>query len=54
MNISMKQTQTHRNKEQTGGKGWGKDGLGVWDWQMQTYIEWISNKGLLYSTGSCI
>ena len=36
MNISMKQTQTHRNKEQTGGKGWGKDGLGVWDQQMQT------------------
>ena len=35
INLSMKQKQTHRHKEQTyscqEGGGWGKDGLGVWD-----------------------
>ena len=35
MNLSMKQKQTHRHREQTcgcqGEEGWGKDGLGVWD-----------------------
>ena len=35
MNISTKQKQTHRYKEQTcgcqGGGGTGRDGLGVWD-----------------------
>ena len=40
MNISTKQKQTHRRREQTcgcqGGGGWGKDGVGVWDQQMQT------------------
>ena len=38
MNISMKQKQTHRSREQTcscHGWGWGRDGLGVWDQQMQ-------------------
>ena len=40
MNLSMK--QTHRHREQTcgcqeGGKV-GRDGLGVWDWQMQTVV----------------
>ena len=60
MNLSTKQKQTHRHREQTcgcqGGEGWGKDGVGVWDWQMQTilYIGWISNKILLYSTGNYI
>ena len=43
MNLSMKQKQTHRQREQTGGcqEGigrWGRDGLGVWDWQMPTII----------------
>ena len=59
MNLSTKQKQTHRHREQTcgcqGGEGWGKDGVGVWDWQMQTiiYIGWIINKHLLlYSTGN--
>ena len=55
MNLSMKQKQIHRHREQTCGyqRGWGgRDGLRVWDQQMQTiiYIEWINNKVLLYST----
>lgn len=31
----------------------GRDGLGVWDSQVQTsiYIAWINNKVLLHSTG---
>ena len=40
MNISMKQEQTHRHREQTygcqGEEGWGREGLGAWDRQMQT------------------
>ena len=36
MNLSTKQKQTHRHKEQTCGcqGGWGKewDGQGVWGW----------------------
>ena len=43
MNLSAKQKQTHRHKEQTcgcqGGREWERDGLGVWDWQMQTVIQ---------------
>ena len=39
MNLFTKQKQTHRHKEQTwgclGGQ-WRRDGLGVWDQQMQT------------------
>ena len=35
MNLSTKQKQTHRPREQICGcqatEGWGKDGLGVWD-----------------------
>ena len=42
MNLSMRQKQTHRHKEQTcgcrGGRRWGKDGLGAWDQQMQTIL----------------
>ena len=42
MNISTKQKQTHRRREQTcgcqGGGGWGRDGVGVWGQQMQTSI----------------
>ena len=40
MNLSMKQKQTHRYKEQTCGcQGWrGRDELGVWSWQMQTLV----------------
>ena len=39
MSTSTKQKQTHRHREQTrGGQGgaWGRDGLGVFDQQMQT------------------
>ena len=39
-NLSTKQKRTHRHGEQTWGcqreRVWGKDGLGVWDQQMQT------------------
>ena len=42
MNLSTKQKQTHRHREQTcgyqGGGEWERDGLGVWDQQMQTII----------------
>ena len=42
MNLPMNQKQTHRHREQTcgcqGGGGWGRDGVGVWDSQMQTII----------------
>ena len=43
MNLSMKQKQTHKQGEHTcgcqgGEEGWGKDGGGVWDQQMQTSI----------------
>ena len=35
IDLSMKQKQTHRHREQTcgcqRGGGWGRDGLGVWD-----------------------
>ena len=42
MNISTKQKQTHKYREQTcgcqGGGEWGEEGLGVWGQQMQTII----------------
>ena len=41
MSISTKQKQTHRHREQTcgcQGGGRGREGLGVWDQQMQTSI----------------
>ena len=44
MNLSTKQKQNNRHREQTCGcqgrewVGWGRDGLGVWDQQMQTTI----------------
>ena len=46
MNLSMKQKQTHRHREQTCGcQGWG----GGIDQEMQTiiYIGWINDKVLL-------
>ena len=57
MNTSLKRKQTHRYTEQTYGcqAGQGREGWGVWDWQCKLlYIEWISNKVLLYSTRNCI
>ena len=39
MNLSTKQKQTHRHREQSCGcQGVGRDGLGAWDWRMQTII----------------
>ena len=40
MILSMKQKQTNRHREYTCGCGEvdGKDGLGVWGYQMQTII----------------
>ena len=42
MNLTTEQKQTHRHREQTCGCRWGeglkRDGLGVWDQQMQTII----------------
>ena len=41
-NLSMKQKQTYRHREWTGGcqggRQWGRDRLGVWDLQIQTII----------------
>ena len=59
MNLSTKQKQTHRHREQTcgcqrGGAGGGKD----WEFGISRckllHIVWINNKVLLYSTGNCI
>ena len=42
MDLSTKQRQTHRHRGQTcgcqGREGWRRDGLGVWDKQVQTII----------------
>ena len=58
MNLSTKQKQTHRPREQIcgcQGGGWRREGVGVWDQQMQTiYMGWKSNEVLRYSTGNCI
>ena len=49
MNLSMKQKQTHRHREQTRG------GKGDWEFAVSStklfYKEWVSNEVLLYSTG---
>ena len=59
IDLSMKQKQTHRHREQI----CGCQGLGSargMEWEVgisrykPLYIEWINNKGLLYSTGKCI
>ena len=58
MNLFTKQKQTHRHRKQTygyqRGRGWGRDKLGVWDYQIQTTIYKINNKVLLCSTGNYI
>ena len=48
MNLSTNQKQTHRHREQIcgygaggqvgGRRGWERDELGAWGWQMQTMI----------------
>ena len=60
MNLSMKQKQTHRQREQACGcqereaGGTGRDlEFGV-SRSKPLYIEWISNKVLPYSTGNYI
>ena len=55
MNLSTKQKQTHRHREQTCGcQGEGMD----WEFGVSRckllYIGWINNKGLLCSTGNYI
>ena len=59
MNLSTKQKQTQRHREQT----WlprGKRDAGGMAWEFGisrcklVYIEWINNKVLLYSTGNYI
>ena len=53
MNLSMKQKQTHRRREQTCGcqEGGGCGGRMEWDFGINRckllYIEWINNKVLL-------
>ena len=42
MNLSMKQKGTHRENRSVvakGKAGLGRDGLGVWGWQMQTITQ---------------
>ena len=59
MNLATKQKQTHRHREQTGGRR-GEWGGGGRDWEFGVsrcklvYIGWINNKVLLYSTGNYI
>ena len=59
MNLSTKQEQTHRHREQTcgcpsTGVG-GRDELGVWGWQMQTITYRMDKEqGPTYSTGNYI
>ena len=59
MNISMKQKQNHRHREQTFGCQ-GEVGGGGMDWEFGIsrckllYIGWMNNKVLLYSTGNYI
>ena len=60
MNLSMKQKQTYRHREQTCGCQVGVKGWGGMEWEFGIsrckllYIEWINNKVLLYCTGNYI
>ena len=57
MNLSTKQKQTHRQREETcgsqGGAGRERGGLGVWGWGTPnvTYRR-EKRQGLLYSSGN--
>ena len=48
IDLSMKQKQTHRHREQIcgcqGGRGWGRDGVRVWDQQMQTIMHMMDKQ----------
>ena len=53
MNLSMKQKQTHRHREQTNGcRAGGVRGSKDWEFAISSYklshIGWINNKILLY------
>ena len=57
MNLSTKQKQTHRHREETcgycrGGSGMDRE-FGVGGCKL-LHLEWISSKVLLYSTGNYI
>ena len=56
MNLSTKQKETHRNREQTcgcqGEEGQERKGLGDWDQQMKTIIYRMDKQVLLNSTGN--
>ena len=60
MNLSTKQKQTHRHREQTGGCQRGGGCGGGMEWEVGVsrcklvYIGWINNKVLLYSIGNYI
>ena len=56
-NLSTKQKQTHRHREQICGcQGVGDEGGKDWEFGISRcqllYIEWINHKVLLYSTGT--
>ena len=62
INLSIKQKQTHRHREQTCGcqgsqvRKWGErwiGSLGVSRWKL-LHLEWTNNKVLLDSTGNYI
>lgn len=42
VNLPVKQKQTHRYGEQTGGypggRGWRREGEGVWDWETWAFM----------------
>ena len=53
--LTMKQKQSHRHREQTccqQERGGGRDGLGLGDSQVQTSMCWTNNKVPLYSAGN--
>ena len=57
MNLSTRQIQIHRHREQTCGCQRGRGLVGMnWEFGINRYklsrIEWINNKILLYSTGN--
>ena len=60
MNLSTKQKQTHRHREQTGDCQGGEGFRGGMEWEVGVsrckllYIEWVENKILFYSTGDYI
>ena len=58
MNLYTKQKKNHRYRRQTYsyqmGKGWGRDKLVVQDQEIQTTINKIDIKNLLYSAGNYI